>query len=84
MSDIMMKNESQYIIFDVSNGPKVITETLNTKGKEGWVLCTMINVGGTKLCAWLTRSIESKTPDPEAAEKSKLSELWSDITGDDE
>jgi|TARA_B100000035_G_scaffold136970_1_gene116758 hypothetical protein len=79
----MGKYESQYIIFDVTDGPKTITESINTLGKEGWWLSTIINVGGTKLCAWLTRSIESKTPDPEEAAKSKLSELWSDITGDD-
>jgi len=80
----MDKYETQYIIFDVKDGPKTITESINTLGKDGWFLSTIINVGGTKLCAWLTRSISSSTPDPEAAEKSKLSELWSEITGDDD
>ena len=79
----MKKNETMYIIFNVSDGPKVITETLNTKGQDGGWVATAINVGGDKLCMWMNRSIESKSPDPEAAEKSKLSELWADITGDE-
>ena len=40
----MKKNETMYIIFNVSDGPKVITETLNTKGQDGWWLATAINV----------------------------------------
>ena len=59
-----MKYEHQYLIFDVSDGPKVITESLNTYGKEGWEVKTMINVGGDKLCAWMSRGTPSTTPDP--------------------
>jgi len=79
----MGKFESQYIIFDVKDGPKTITESINTLGRDGWYPSMVLPVGGTKLCCWLTKNISSKTPDPEEAEKSRLSELWSDITGDD-
>ena len=79
----MEKFETQYIIFDVKDGPKTITESINTLGKEGWWPSAMLPVGGSKLCLWLTKNISSKTPDPAEAEKSRLSELWSDITGDD-
>tara|TARA_Y100000592_G_C5476799_1_gene322719 strand:+ start:2647 stop:2889 length:243 start_codon:yes stop_codon:yes gene_type:complete len=75
----MDKYETDFMIFKVTDGPKVITEALNTKGKEGWKLSTIISVGNLNLCAWIVREISSKTPDPEAAEKSMLSELWSDI-----
>ena len=79
----MEKFESQYIIFDVKDGPKTITESINTLGRDGWYPSMVLPVGGTKLCCWLTKNISSKTPNPEEAEKSRLSELWSDITGDD-
>ena len=34
-----MKWENQYIVFDVTKGPKVIIETLDTYGDEGWECC---------------------------------------------
>tara|TARA_R100000388_G_scaffold64284_1_gene46856 strand:+ start:957 stop:1187 length:231 start_codon:yes stop_codon:yes gene_type:complete len=73
-----MKYEHQYLIFDVSDGPKVITESLNTYGKEGWEVKTMINVGGDKLCAWMAKGTPASAPDPKAAEQKKIDKLWSD------
>ena len=46
-----IENEHQYLVFDVAEGPKVIIESLNTYGKEGWELATMINDGADKLVA---------------------------------
>ena len=31
-----MKYENTYVVFDVTKGPKVIIETLDTYGDEGW------------------------------------------------
>ena len=42
-----MKWENQYIVFDVTKGPKVIIETLDTYGDEGWECCSMLNIAGT-------------------------------------
>ena len=36
--------ENDYVIFDVTNGPKAIIEALNAKGQEGWYPVTSINV----------------------------------------
>ena len=79
VSDNMDKYEHDFMIFKVTDGPKVITEALNTKGKDGWNMRGVINIGNLNLCIWIVRNITSKTPDPEAAEKSMLSELWSDM-----
>ncbi len=38
----MEKFETQYIIFDVKDGPKTITESINTLGKEGWWPSSML------------------------------------------
>jgi hypothetical protein len=39
-----MKYETQYLVFDVSKGPKTIVENLDTYGQDGWELKSMINV----------------------------------------
>ena len=38
--------EHQYLVFPVSDGPKVMTESLNTYGKDGWFLSSIITIGG--------------------------------------
>jgi hypothetical protein len=50
-----MKYETQYLVFDVSKGPKTIVENLDTYGQDGWELKSMINVAGEKLVAFLQR-----------------------------
>ena len=39
-----MKWENQYVVFDVTKGPKVIIETLDTYGDEGWECCSMLSI----------------------------------------
>ena len=48
-----IQSEHEYLVFDVAEVPKVIIESLNTYGKEGWQLATMINVGSDKLVAFI-------------------------------
>ena len=36
----MMKWENTYLVFEVSKGPKVIIETLDTYGNDGWECCS--------------------------------------------
>jgi|TARA_B100000902_G_C27235615_1_gene877240 hypothetical protein len=68
-----MKWENQYIVFDVTKGPKVIIETLDTYGDEGWECCSMLNIAGTNIVAFLKRRILEKE---ESTEDAKLSKLW--------
>ena len=68
-----MKWENQYIVFDVTKGPKVIIETLDTYGDEGWECCSILNIAGTNIVAFLKRRILEKE---ESTEDAKLSKLW--------
>ena len=72
-----IQSEHEYLVFDVAEGPKVIIESLNTYGKEGWQLATMINVGSDKLVAFIVRSHTKESPDPEKSKTDKISKLWS-------
>tara|TARA_R110002020_G_scaffold32427_3_gene99789 strand:+ start:30853 stop:31113 length:261 start_codon:yes stop_codon:yes gene_type:complete len=69
--------EHKYLVFSVSDGPKVINESLNTYGQEGWRLTTMITVGEGHLVAWVVKGAAIEAPDPKTTTESKISELWS-------
>ena len=68
--------EHQYLVFSVSDGPKVINESLNTYGQEGWRLTTMITVGDGHLVAWIVKGAVVEAPNPKNTKESKISELW--------
>lgn len=70
-----MKWENTTVVFDVSKGPTVIIESLNSRGDEGWELCSMLNVAGTKIVAFLKRRVDAE--EPVNKEEEKLSKLWS-------
>ena len=70
-----MKFETEFLVFDVSKGPKIIVENLNTYGQEGWELKSMINVAGEKLVAFLQRQTDIEEPKDKTQEK--LKSLWS-------
>jgi hypothetical protein len=74
--------EHDYVVFDVSKGPKVMKETLNTLGQDGWQLAAVINVGGEKLCAYLKRCEREDEPTKTDAERKELLSLWSDKSGE--
>ncbi len=69
-----MKYETKFLIFEVSNGPTIIVENLNTYGEQGWELKTMINVAGEKLVAFLQRQTDVE---PKNSKEEKLKALWS-------
>tara|TARA_R110001592_G_scaffold321475_1_gene600017 strand:- start:861 stop:1085 length:225 start_codon:yes stop_codon:yes gene_type:complete len=71
-----MKYENTYVVFDITKGPKVIIETLDTYGDEGWECCSMLSVANTNIVAFLKRRIggEEIIVDEESA---KISKLWS-------
>ena len=70
-----MKFETEFLVFDVSKGPKIIVENLNTYGEQGWELKSMINVAGEKLVAFLQRQTDVEEPKDKSQEK--LKSLWS-------
>ena len=72
----MTKWENQYVVFDVTKGPKVIIEPLDTYGDEGWECCSMLSIAGTNIVAFLKRRIGDNEP-VEDAEAKKISKLWS-------
>ena len=41
----MKEFEYKNVVFDVTNGPKVMIDNLNTNGKEGWQIGTSIVIG---------------------------------------
>jgi hypothetical protein len=70
--------EHQYLVFNVSDGPKVINDSLNTYGAEGWQLTTMITVGGGEhLVAWIVKGANIEAPDPVKTKENKIAALWS-------
>jgi|TARA_R100000152_G_C6765203_1_gene189987 hypothetical protein len=72
------KTTHQYFVFNVEDGPKVINETLNTYGDEGWTLATMITIaGGEKIVAWMYQVEEIETPDGKKSKATKIASLWS-------
>lgn len=70
-----MTFENDHIVFDVNDGPKKIIETLNSKGAEGWVPVTSINVGGMNIVFFLTRPTV-EIPDSSSESENKLNKLW--------
>jgi len=54
----MVHWENKFIIFQATHGPKVIIESLNTYGEEGWECCSMLTVANTKIVAFLKRRVD--------------------------
>ena len=69
--------ENTMIVFDVTKGPKVIIESLNTYGEDGWECCSMLNVAGTNIVVFLKRRIDSAEEVVVDEQEEKISKLWS-------
>ena len=68
--------ENTFLVFEVSKGPKVIIESLDNYGKEGWELCSMLLVAGNQIVAFLKRKVGDEEP-REDKEEQKIAKLWS-------
>ena len=76
--------EHQYLVFPVSDGPKVMTESLITYGKDGWFLSSIITIGGGEhLVAWMVKPNLIVAPNPAEAQAKKLANLWTGESGDE-
>tara|TARA_S200002703_G_scaffold154875_1_gene158331 strand:+ start:465 stop:695 length:231 start_codon:yes stop_codon:yes gene_type:complete len=74
-----MKWENTYLVFEVAKGPKVIIETLNTYGEDGWECCSQLIVAGSQIVCFLKRRTDVDEPKVNKEEE-KISKLWSNGT----
>jgi len=71
-----MKWENTFLVFEVSKGPKVIIESLDQYGLEGWETCSMLLVAGNQIVAFLKRRTDTQEPKADKEEQ-KIAKLWS-------
>ena len=57
-------------------GPKVIIDTLNTYGDDGWECCSQLIVAGSQIVCFLKRRTDTEEPKVNKEEE-KISKLWS-------
>ena len=73
----MKEFEYKNVVYDVTNGPKVMIDNLNTNGKEGWQIGTSIVIGdGLQIVVVLQREINIKMPDPDESKKEDNKKQW--------
>ena len=72
-----MKWVNTYLVFEVSKGPKVIIESLDTYGADGWECCSMLTVAGSNIVCFLKRRIDVDEEPEVDKETEKISKLWS-------
>ena len=72
-----MKWENTYLVFQVEKGPKVIIETLNTYGEEGWECCSQLIVANKQIVCFLKRRTDLDEEPKVNKEEEKISKLWS-------
>ena len=71
-----MKWENTYLVFEVAKGPKVIIDTLNTYGDDGWECCSQLIVANNQIVCFLKRRTDTDEPKVDKEEE-KISKLWS-------
>ena len=72
-----MNWDNTYLVFEVAKGPKVIIETLNTYGDDGWECCSQLIVAGSQIVCFLKRRTDIDEKPKVDKETEKISKLWS-------
>ena len=72
-----MKWENTYLVFEVAKGPKVIIETLNSYGDDGWECCSQLIVAGSQIVCFLKRRTDIDEKPKVDKDTEKISKLWS-------
>tara|TARA_R100000734_G_C3270241_1_gene66405 strand:- start:89 stop:316 length:228 start_codon:yes stop_codon:yes gene_type:complete len=72
-----MKWENTYLVFQVEKGPKVIIDTLNTYGEDGWECCSQLIVANKQIVCFLKRRTDLNEEPKVNKEEEKISKLWS-------
>jgi len=75
-----MKWENTYLVFEVSKGPKVIIDTLDTYGADGWECCSQLIVAGSQIVCFLKRRTDVDEEPKVDKEAAKISKLWSNTS----
>ena len=73
--------ENDYMVFDISKGPKAIVEVLNAKGQEGWMVTSVVNVAGSNLVFFLVRPTY-EMPDTKSDEAKQLNKILGTTSGE--
>ena len=73
--------ENDYIVFDISKGPKSIVEVLDAKGQEGWMVPSVVIVAGSNLVFFMVRPTY-EMPNTKSDEAKQLNKLWGTDTGE--
>jgi hypothetical protein len=71
-----MNWENMYLVFDVTKGPKVIIEALDTYGEQGWECGSMLSVANTNIVAFLKRRTDEDEIVIIDENAEKLAKLW--------
>ena len=66
--------ENDFLVFDVTDGPKAMIDAPNTRGEEGWQGFTSIVVD-TKIVVLIKRNYGTP-PEPVNEKKEDLVKLW--------
>ena len=72
-----MKWENTFLVFELAKGPKVIIETLDTYGADGWECCSQLIVAGSQIVCFLKRRTDVDEAPKVDKEEEKISKLWS-------
>ena len=72
-----MKWENTYLVFQVEKGPKVIIDTLNTYGDDGWECCSQLIVANKQIVCFLKRRTDLDEEPKVNKEEEKISKLSS-------
>tara|TARA_R110002020_G_scaffold284588_1_gene500106 strand:+ start:306 stop:545 length:240 start_codon:yes stop_codon:yes gene_type:complete len=72
--------EIDYIVFDVTKGPKAIVEVLNDRGNKGWYPANSVNVAGTNLVFFLVKP-HFEVPENQSVDEKHLNKLWGNKSG---
>jgi len=72
-----MKWENTYLQHSQPSSPKVIIDTLNTYGDDGWECCSQLIVANKQIVCFLKRRIDIEEKPKVNKEEEKISKLWS-------
>ena len=68
--------ENKHIVFDINDGPKTMTDSLNLEGNDGWEVASIVSVAGSKLCVFLKKGTYINEPTEAEEKHEEISKLW--------
>jgi|TARA_R110000824_G_scaffold18230_2_gene72570 tyrosine-protein phosphatase YwqE len=68
--------QNKHIVFDINDGPKTMTDSLNLEGNDGWEVSSIVSVAGSKLCVFLKKGTYINELSAEDEKHEEISKLW--------